>query len=155
MIICEGNVKEIFNIEKISSLSKRLEVAINNLDKDTQILRTTKIPKVWKDMSVDTYKTLIKELWSLKESARSLLVKLKYREWDPNKFKNEIPLCHKILSIWSGNKGDVYHRLIEMNKVVDDYNKRFPNNPLSHVDELIGIEIRPSVKTEEINYFPY
>ena len=155
MILAEEEISEIFNIEKIGELSKRINTSYPNIERDINLLKTTKVPKTWKDTGVNTYKTFIKDFWSLKESAREFMLDFKTGKYDRVKFKHIPFICHKILSIWSGNKGDIYHKLLELNSAIDNYNKRFPNNPLSHVDELIGIEIRPSVKTEEINYFPY
>lgn len=152
----QEDINEAFKIENIDKLAKNINEALPKLNKDLEILKTTKSPKEWKNMSVFTYKTLIKDLWSLKESSHEFLNKLKFGLWDHNKFKDIVPICGKILSIWSGNQGNVYGKLLEIDKVIDNiYNKKFPNNKLCHVEDLIGIPIRASVTTEEVNYFPY
>jgi len=155
MIITEENVNEIFSIEDINNLSNDINNSISKLENDIKLVKTSKSPLHWNDMGLKTYISLIKKLWTLKEVAREFMQKFKVGKYDRIKFKHIPFICHKILSIWSGEQGDVYHKLLELNSAIDNYNKRFPNAKLSHVDELIRIEIRPSVKTEEINYFPY
>ena len=153
MIFEEENIKEILKVSNLPTLAIRINTAIKKIDEDLKRLNNTRNPLTWNDTGANTYKILIKEIWSLKESARDVLIKLSDGTL---KVENKYvvgKICHKILSIWSGDRGDIYHKLLEINKAVDNYNIRFPNNKLQHIDEYIGIPIKASVKT--FKYFNY
>ena len=153
MIFEEENIKEILKVGNLPTLAIRINTAIKKIDEDLNRLNNTKSPLTWNDTGINTYKTLIKELWSLKETVLEVLYRLRDKTLKVEKPEKIKLSCGKILSIWSGDKGDIYHKLLEINKAVDNYNVRFPNNKLQHIDEYIGIPIKASVQT--FKYFNY
>lgn len=159
MIISEENINEIFDIERLESLEKRLKIALPALDSDLKTISSRKTGKglAWADKELvsEKYKTVVNDLWKLKNVAYDILTGIKFGKYSKQKYIKVVPICYKILSMWSGDKGDIYHKLLRINEAIDEYNERFPKYKLIHIDELIGIPIKASVVTEEVNYFPY
>ena len=155
MRITEENLKEMLNIEDLKNASININKAIKSLNETIYSIENAKGPRKWSDESPEAFISLVKDLWSLKETSREILQGLANGTLKRETYISYVPICKKIVSVWSASNDSIYWKLQKLNKVIDEHKKKFPKSTLTHVEDLIGIPIRASVTTEEVNYFPY
>lgn len=138
MILKEEDIAKILKKDKLAEIGNRM---IPSIEADIRKIRNTKIPLAWNKAAVEKYNDYMNNFWELKDSVVSFE--------NNNKFSNENKKsAEKVISIWRVGFG----KLIELEDVITDYNKRFPNNKLKCLEELTGKKPTPSVKTDYFGY---
>lgn len=140
------NEEEIINkIKNTKNLSEKISKIIYFLDSEIDFLKNPYKPVKWSSQG-NEYKEMINDLWELKDSCVTFLneIEAKKRQRD---LKNEI-IAKKVIEQWSIIK----NKIDTLNKLILNYNKKFPKNQLKTLEELTGLKIKPAVKTKYFNY---
>lgn len=140
------NEEEIINkIKNTKNLSEKISKIIYFLDSEIDFLKNPYKPVKWSSQG-NEYKEMINDLWELKDSCVTFLneIEAKKRQRD---LKNEI-IAKKVIEQWSIIKS----KIDTLNKLILNYNKKFPKNQLKTLEELTGLKIKPAVKTKYFNY---
>lgn len=140
------NEEEIINkIKNTKNLSEKISKIIYFLDSEIDFLKNPYKPVKWSSQG-NEYKEMINDLWELKDSCVTFLneIEAKKRQRD---LKNEI-IAKKVIEQWSIIK----NKIDTLNKLILNYNKKFPKNQLKTLEELTGLKIKPTVKTKYFNY---
>ena len=146
MVLYEETLEDIKDFENFKN---KLSDSLKSLYDDIDFFNNTKIPTKWEDRNIEKYKIIINDLWNAKDESAKILQKVKLGLEDKN--SNKTISAKRIIEIWTKNPG-IYSKLLEVNKAIDLYNKRFPKNKVEHVDKLINSKIKPSIKTKYFNY---
>ena len=146
MVLYEETLEDIKDFENFKN---KLSDSLKSLYDDIDFFNNTKIPTKWEDRNIEKYKIIINDLWNAKDESVKILQKVKLGLEDIN--SNKAISAKRIIEIWTKNPG-IYNKLLEVNKAIDLYNKRFPKNKVEHVDKLINSKIKPSIKTKYFNY---
>ena len=146
MILYEETLEDIKDFENFKN---KLSDSLKSLYDDIDFFNNTKIPTKWEDRNIEKYKIIINDLWNAKDESVKILQKVKLGLEDKN--SNKAISAKRIIEIWTKNPG-IYNKLLEVNKAIDLYNKRFPKNKVEHVDKLTNSKIKPSIKTKYFNY---
>ena len=146
MVLYEETLEDIKDFENFKN---KLSDSLKSLYDDIDFFNNTKIPTKWEDRNIEKYKIIINDLWNAKDESVKILQKVKLGLGDKN--SNKAISAKRIIEIWTKNPG-IYNKLLEVNKAIDLYNKRFPKNKVEHVDKLINSKIKPSIKTKYFNY---
>ena len=140
------NEEEIINkIKNTKNLSEKISKIIYFLDSEIDFLKNPYKPVKWSSQG-NEYKEMINDLWELKDSCVTFLneIEAKKRQRD---LKNEI-IAKKVIEQWSIIKS----KIDTLNKLILNYNKKFPKNQLKTLEELTGLKIKHTVKTKYFNY---
>lgn len=138
MILREEDIAKILKKSKLAEIGNGMEKSI---EADIRKIRNTKTPLFWNETAKEKYNDYMGEFWELKDS----IISFKNNE----KFSDENrKSAQKIISIWKSG----YNKLMELEDAITNYNKRFPNNRLEHLEEMTGRKPTSSVKTDYFGY---
>lgn len=139
MILREEDITKITKKDKLAEIGNNMIPAIKA---DIRKIRNTKIPLFWNEKAKEKYNDYVGEFLELKKTVAEL-------QKDTEKLDDVSKIAaNKILKIWE----DGYNKLQELKDAITEYNKRFPNNRLEYLEELIGKKPTPSVKTDYFGY---
>ena len=137
MIFEEEDIAKIIKAKDLANIGNKM---LSTIMLDLVKIRNTKNPLTWNDLATQKYKDYLGDFWELKDGVEKFVMANKSPK------TAVIITAQKILSVWN----EAIPKLKELNREIDIYNKRFPNNTLKNVEELTGIELR-----EEVRYFNY
>lgn len=138
MIFEEEDIAKIVKRNKLAEIGNSMVPAIKFC---IEKIQNTKRALSWKELAKEKLTDYMGDFWELKDEIVSPM--------DGKSFTaKERETINKITSIWN----NAYSELIKLESAIDDYNKKFPNNKLEHLEELTGKKPTPSVKTDYFGY---
>ena len=138
MIFEEEDIAKIIKRNQLAEIGNSMVPAIKSCIAKIQ---NTKRTLSWNDLAKEKLTDYMGDFWELKDEIVSPM--------DGKSFTaKERETINKITSIWN----NAYSELMKLERTIDDYNKRFPNNKLEHLEELTGKKPVPSVKTDYFGY---
>lgn len=138
MIFEEENVAKIIKRNQLAEIGNSMVPAIKSCIAKIQ---NTKRPLTWNELAKEKLTDYMGDFWELKDEIVSPISGKSFTA-------KEQETINKVISIWN----NAYSELIKLEKAIDDYNKRFPNGKLEHLEDLTGKKPIPSVKTDYFRY---
>lgn len=125
-----------------NGMADRLSVAEERLDKDIETVKNNKDGNLkWNDLAASTMDELMNNLWELKEDAKKFLVDIRMKR--KKSTRKNILIAIKAIEYYN----NIRHKLNRLKTEIFEYNKRFQNNQIPNVEELIDSKIKASVKS--------
>lgn len=122
-------------------MAKTVVEAENNLDNDIKLVKETTVPISWTSLAASTMSELMDNLWELKEKANNFLHSVRMKRVSENENMEEI--ANKTINYYNS----IRCKLNRLKTEIYNYNRRFPNNQIKNVEELIDSKIKKSVVT--------
>ena len=139
MIFEEEDISKIIKRNKLAEIGNSMVPAIKSCIAKIQ---NTKKTLSWNELAKERLADYMGDFWELKDTVAALP-----KNTEILNYGSKVAI-KKILVIWEV----AYNKLKELEEAIDDYNKRFPNNKLEHLEELTGKKPTPSVKTDYFGY---
>lgn len=138
MIFEEEDVAKILKKDKLAMIGNSMLPTIRD---DILKIQNTKNPLSWTKAAEEKYKNYLGDFWELKDEFVSPIDNKALGE-------KEQETINKIISIWN----NAYSELIKLESTIADYNKRFPSKQLKTIEEMTGLKLKASVKTDYFDY---
>lgn len=132
MNLTEENINNIVNS---SNIAKNVNKAVKKLNNDIIKIKETTVPITWSKLAVATMNELINNLWELKDACETFLKKNK------NPHSQATITANNIISYYETIRRKLNRLKIEI------YNRKFPNNQIKNIEELVNSKIKSSVRT--------
>lgn len=123
MIFEEENISKIIKRNKLAEIGNSM---VPTLKFCITKIQNTKKPLTWNELAEERLTDYMGDFWELKDEVSTISNKTITTK--------EQEVINKIISIWN----NAYAELIKLESAIDDYNKKFPNNRLEHLEEIAG-----------------
>lgn len=134
MNLTEENINNIVNS---SNIAKNVNEAVKKLNNDIIKIKETTVPITWSKLAVATMNELINNLWELKDACETFLKKNK------NSHSQATITANNIISYYE----TIRRKLNRLKIEIYNYNRKFPNNQIKNIEELVNSKIKSSVRT--------
>lgn len=134
MNLTEENINNIVNP---SNIAKNVNEAVKKLNNDITKIKETTAPITWSKLAISTMNELINNLWELKDACEIFLKKNK------NIQPQTAATANNIISYYE----TVRRKLNRLKTEIYNYNRRFPNNQIKNIEELVNSKIKSSMRT--------
>lgn len=140
MIFEEEDIAKIIKTKDLANIGNKM---LSTIRTDLAKIQNTKNPLTWNDLATQKYKDYLGDFWELKDGVENFL-----RSRNKAQDIAIINTAQKIVSIWMR----AYAEFEILDSAIINYNKRFPNNQLKTIEEMTGLKIKASVKTDYFGY---